>query len=246
MAIGIPGIDTTSVAGQTILRAATSLLGTGPAFWGRYFHAKGRIDAAGKFDTVNYSKSENAFLHAHGIRLLPIARQTAKVGGDEAAGRADARTNVEALFEALSPSYLYGADPDVLVFLDVETANPMTEGYWVGWSSELVQHGATLSSNKVSLHPALYVSQANNITFHALTKALANGSVCAGLWIARYFHDVCAPPQDWDATLVTPGVHVNVPVLAWQYTEKCGSFDPSQANPAYQDELLKRLPLPPG
>jgi hypothetical protein len=245
MAIGLAGLDSTSPAGSTILSQATSTFGAAPSFWGRYFHAPGQIDYAGVVDSTNYSATESQFLNSNGIRVLPIARQTRAVGTDQATGRAHAALNVQALFEAFAPSYLYGADPDVLMFLDVEQGTPLSQGYYSGWSDELVKQGSARSSGTVNLHPAIYMGQANTASAAALNAAVSSGSICAGVWIARYWNNTCAPPADWDDTLVTPNGGLPCPILAWQYADACGSFDCSQANPAHQDILISRLVLPP-
>jgi hypothetical protein len=53
-----------------------------------------------------------------------------------------AALNVAAIFEAIAPSYLYGVDPDVLVFLDIEPKPQMTVEYYMGWSSTLQRFSA--------------------------------------------------------------------------------------------------------
>src|SRR5690349_13498330 len=121
----IVGIDSIAVSGPQLFANAIDAmhLGQTPAFWGRYFHARGQLNAAGHKDS-HYSAAEHGFLHNNNIRVLPIARQTALVGGSADLGDRHARTNVGALFETFPPGYLSGADPDVLVFLDVEQDSP--------------------------------------------------------------------------------------------------------------------------
>jgi hypothetical protein len=116
----ILGIDSLAVSSQAALNNAISknYLGQAPAFWGRYFYAPGQINSSGHKDS-HYSAAENGFLRSNGIRLLPLARQTGRVGTDSATGSADARLNVNAIFEAIPAAYLAGSDPNPLVFLDV-------------------------------------------------------------------------------------------------------------------------------
>ncbi len=246
MPAGTPGIDTDTTASSSILTAATAALGGAPAFWGRYFHAPGQIDVAGVFDPVNYAASESAFLNTNGIKLLPIARQTPEVGGTAATGRMHAQQNAAAFFEAIKPAYLYGTAPDVLMFLDVEIKNPLSADYYSGWSDELQNQGALISGNTVTLHAALYMSQGDRATAAALTSAVAAGALCAGVWIARYNPDICAPPAAWNDALVTPPGGLPCPILAWQYASACPGYDASQTNPAHEPIFLTRLPLPPG
>ncbi len=245
MTIGQPGIDTDTAVSRATLSDATTALGAPPVFWGRYFHAPGQINIEGNYDPINYATAENAFLNTHGVRLLPIARQTPAVGGSADDGRAHAQQNVAALFAAMPPAYLYGADPDVLVFLDVENTHPLSDEYYTGWSDELQNQAALLSGNTVTLHAAVYMGQADAASAAALTRAVAGGAVCAGVWIARYNPNRCAP-QPWNDPLVTPAGGLPCPILAWQYADSCPDFDASQTNPAHQDMLLSRLPLPPG
>jgi hypothetical protein len=248
MASGQPGVDTDSAVSSGVLMKATAVLGAKPVFWGRYFHAPGQIDWKGRFDTVNYAATENELLNSNRIKLLPIARQTPAVGGSDADGRGDAQKNVSALFEALKPAYLYGAAPDVLVFLDVEGAPSLSPAYYAGWSDELQTQGALHSGNTVTLHAALYMSQGDAATASALTSAVAAGALCAGAWIARYDPDVCGPAPAWNDGIVTPRGGLPCPILAWQYcsSDSCAGYDGSQTNPAHEAMLLARLPVPPG
>jgi hypothetical protein len=197
-----------------------------------------------------YSARENAFLRAHGIRLLPIARQTAHVKGDGALGVADAKRNVDAIFEALPPSYLAGADPAILVYLDVETDDPLAADYYEGWSTTLLSYSQQRSGGTVSFRPALYAGPKRPDTWAALRAALARGCLCYGAWIARYYYD--SPiPHAWDDALVTPEEGSPVPLLAWQYWASADdappewNFDSTLINPAHADVFLDGLAQPP-
>lgn len=245
------GVDSLVPSGAALLGHAQSadFLGQAPQFWGRYFYAPGQKNAAGMRDT-HYSAAENAMLRANNIRVLPIARQTAHVGGTAIQGQADAKANVDAIYEVFSPAYLAGADPDVLVFLDVEADISLSADYYKGWSEALEQRAADLSGNRVRFRPAVYGSAKANATWEALNTAIASGCVCHGLWIARYFFG-SPKPRPWDDHLVTPLTPPPCPVLAWQYFEspnhapEAFNFDTNLASPAHADALLAGLVMPP-
>jgi hypothetical protein len=246
------GVDSLVPSASNLLSNARSAayLGQMPALWGRYFYAPGQINSSGHKDT-HYAAAENGFLRANGIRLLPVARQTGNVGGNGAIAVKDATNNVAAIFAELPPAYLSGADPDLLVFLDVEQDSPMTAEYFANWSATLIAEGAKQSGQRVRLHPAIYSSQSAAATWDALRAAIAGGAVCDGAWIARYYYP--SPiPHAWSDALTTPANGLPCPILAWQYWESPDhapaalNFDTTIVNPAHADILIGRLALPPG
>jgi hypothetical protein len=172
------------------------------------------------------------------------------VGGSTADAQYDAAQNVAAIFEVFPPAYLSGADPDVLVFLDVEQESPMTSAYYTAWSAAIIDLANQNSRGRVRLHPAIYGSQGATATWSALKHAINGGAVCDGAWIARYYYPSVGP-RAWNDGLVTPAGGLPCPILAWQYWEapqhspSSANFDASLANPAHSDMLLSRLVLPP-
>lgn len=248
----IVGIDSLVPSSSALLSNARlgTYLGQMPTLWGRYFYAPGQINSAGHKDT-HYAAAEGGFLRANGIRLLPVARQTGNVGGTAAAATKDASNNVAAIFAEVPPSYLSGADPDLLVFLDVEQNSPMSAEYFSAWSATLTDEGARQSNQRVRLHPAIYSSQSADNTWAALRAAMVNGAVCDGAWIARYYSRSPAPGP-WSDALTTPRGGLPCPILAWQYWESPDhappalNFDTTIVNPAHADILVDRLALPPG
>lgn len=246
------GIDTLAAAGSAALANAQSpaFLGASLSFWGRYFYAPGQRNSQGKKDT-HYSAAENGFLRANGIRLLPIARQTGNVGGSAAKGVADAKNNVDAIFETIAPSYLAGADPNALVFLDVEQGNPLATDYYAGWADTLANYSSQLSNGHVRFRPAIYAGPKNAKTWKSLSTAMNNGSGCFGAWIARYYHG-SPVPAPWDDSLVAPvGKGPFPPLLAWQYWASADdaaaafNFDTSIVNGLHADVLQDGLIMPP-
>jgi hypothetical protein len=249
----ILGIDSLDVSSGAALANATSgtYLGQMPAFWGRYFYAPGQIDSTGHKDT-HYSAAENGFLNGKGIRLLPLARQTGNVTTDSATGSRDAKQNVEAIFEAIPAAYLAGSDPNPLVFLDVEPANPLDADYYAGWSSMLASYSSQLSQGSVKFKPAIYANTLDAPTWSALARALTGGSLCFGIYVARYHYpDDPTPSHGWDVSVLTPPGGVTPPILAWQYWESADdakpefNFDTNIASPLHSDVLLDGLIMPP-
>jgi hypothetical protein len=249
----ILGIDSLLVSSPAALANASSAsyLGQAPAFWGRYFYAPGQINSQGHRDT-HFSAAENGFLRSKSIRLLPLARQTGHVGTDSATGSIDARHNVDAIFEAVPAAYLAGSDPNVLVFLDVEPQVPLDPDYYAGWSSTISSYSSQVSGGSVKFKPAIYANTRDDRTWNALARALAGGSSCFGIYVARYFYaDDPRPDHGWDTPILTPTVAVTPPILAWQYWASADdatadeNFDVNIASPFHSDALLDGLIMPP-
>jgi len=246
--VGIDSIDSVSQALLTNA-SSSSYVGQAPQFWGRYFYAPGQLNAAGNKDS-HYAASESALLRAKGIRVLPIARQTALVGGNAAQATNDAKNNIAALFEVFPAAYLSGADPDILMFLDVEPDNPLSVEYYTAWSATLISEAAGLSNNRVRVHPAIYGNHGDVATWTALNTAVAGDAVCDGIWVARYYFP-SPQPHAWIDALVAPSVTLPCPILAWQYwsspdhSPESANFDATLVNQPHADMLISRLVMPP-
>jgi hypothetical protein len=246
------GIDSLAVSSHAALKKASSAayLGQAPAFWGRYFYAPGQINSSGHKDT-HYSAAENGFLRSEGIRLLPIARQTGHVGTDAETGSIDARRNVHAILECFPAAYLAGADPNVLIFLDVEPAVSLDPGYYAGWSSTITTYSDQVSGSSVKFKPAIYANARDDRTWNALARALAGGSLCFGVYVARYYYGSPKPDRGWQPSILTPAGGVRPPILAWQYWASADeaprdeNFDTNIASPYHSDVLLDGLIMPP-
>ncbi|HLH98017.1 MAG TPA: hypothetical protein VKW08_23165 [Xanthobacteraceae bacterium] len=244
------GMDSLVLSSADLLANAQSkdYLGGTPQFWGRYFYAPGQINSSGKRDT-HYSAAESPLLRANNIRVLPIARQTANVRQPTKA-KADAVNNVAAIFEVFSAQYLSGADPDVVVFLDVEQSTSLAAGYYEIWSDTIVSEAARISNDRVRFYPAVYGSRSDESTWKALKQAMDGGSACYGVWVARYYYPTPVP-KPWSDPLTTLPVTLACPILAWQYwaspddASETTNFDTNLACPAHSDMLLSRLVMPP-
>jgi len=98
--LGLAGADSSAevihtILGRTLIEHASGLFGSPPRFWGRYFKTPEQQGG-----TQYNPKTEHAALASAGIRVVPIARQTARIHGTSAEGIADAKGNVLAIFAA--------------------------------------------------------------------------------------------------------------------------------------------------
>lgn len=248
MAKGNPGADSSSPVTGELVNTATQQFGQSPLFWGRYFTGPATSGS------VEYRHSdESPVLAQHNIRLLPVARQTANVGGSQQQGVSDAQGNVEDILDTFGQAYLTSQGGEFLLFLDVEgspsTGSPsLSLDYYLGWAETLVSYSRSQTNNAVTLLPCVYARQGDNETWDCLASANGQGVTCNGAWVARYYYSSCDMP-DWDDSIVLPSVTLPFDVLLWQYAENCceGAIDCNQTNPNLDTEtlLLNRLILPP-
>ncbi len=239
---GIAGADCARPVDQKVVDFAEAALGQVPAFWGRYFKGPGNTHP------VQYQpRRESAVLNENGIRVLPIARQTLRVGMSRPAGDGDGRQNVRAIVEAFGADYLAELGAPLFVFLDVEESHSLGPQYWTGWSKAVVDEGGRETGGRVEFVPAIYGSRDAAVTWRALDQAVSAGSTCGGAWIAAWRSPPCAPPPGWPVDNLAPAdLPPGVPVLAWQYGGNCENLiDCNSANPFRQDELMRGLILPP-
>lgn len=250
MAIGSPGADsslpvTSQVSGAGLIDLAITLFGATPVFWGRYF------TSASTGGTVEYRHlRENQPLRDHGIRVLPIARQTRNVGGTVADGSADAQQNAEDVIVTFGAGYLASEGGKFYVFLDVEASPSLSADYYTGWAQALETHSASVTGGQVTLLPCLYAARGDTPSWQSLADAVANGADCKGAWVARFPKPGCQPLPDWDDAVVLPTVAIPCRALIWQYAGDCygnGGFDCSVTNPSIDlaADLLNFLILPP-
>jgi len=237
---GAPGVDSEARVTQADVDLATQSFKTAPVFWGRYFSTP-TTGGPVEYNPV----AENAILHAAGIFVLPIARQTAAVGGSERQGESDGRVNAAALIAAFGLSYLVSQGGEFLMFLDVEPEHPLSADYYQGWCK-----GLASIAPAITIHPCVYTNQANEKTWIALNVAAAAGTPCHGLWVAHYIvQGVFEPLGDWSVKDTAPSPPVAAPVLIWQYVGDAfkGRFDCDQVSPTLdlEKDLLRYLILPP-
>lgn len=247
MAQGSPGADSVSPVTASLIQKATDLYGTTPVFWGRYFTSPTTSGAA-----EYHHATENGPLNAAGIRVLPVARQTAHVAGTKAQGVQDGTANAQDFIQTFGVPELTSQGGQFIMVLDVEGNPDLNPDYYTGWAQGLVSAAQSLSGNTVEMLPCLYASHGDTGTWQALGTAIANGAPCSGVWVARYLNSLASGEMgDWNDGVVTPATPNPFPatILAWQYAENClsGSIDCSQTNPAIdlQNDLLQFLVLPP-
>jgi hypothetical protein len=241
MANRIVGVDTSVPVTGALIASATAALGVTPAFWGRYF------TSTEETGTVEYRHvTEDPVLAPANIRVLPIARQTNKVGGTLAQGVADGQANAADLLATFGEDYLASQGGQFLVFLDVEGPGPtgqpsLSSDYYRGWTQ-----GLGGASAKVTFLPCIYARPDDQATWRGLKAAMAADAPCSGLWLAFWLETV-QEPVAWDAPALKPTPDPGVPVLLWQYVG-ANSFDRDLANPDLDpaNGLLPLLVLPPG
>ena len=242
MARGIAGTDSSQPVTAHMVQSATNFFGETPKYWGRYF----KSPAGGPAEYRH--KIEDPILSAAGIKILPIAQQTKKVGENEQSGIAHARLNVSDFLLTFPRQHLVSLGGQFLMFLDVEGDPSLSVGFYTGWAQTLIEFSKSESNGEVTLLPGVYAPQLNTTTWHALSQAAANGVPCHGAWVARYPHGCHL--QDFATQFAIPSVSLPCDVLVWQYAENCvnGDLDLNQTNPNIADiqtRFLDKLVLPP-
>jgi len=245
MAQGEPGADSSSHVTSSLIEEVTTFFGTTPVFWGRYFTS---VTTSGSVEYRHATESQP--LHAAGIRLLPVARQTAHVSGTGEQGIADGNANAEDFITTFGAELLASQGGKFYMFLDVEGSPSLSAAYYAGWAQGLAEAAESLSGGTVQMVPCVYGTRSDTATWSAVAEAMAAGTPCAGAWIARYFTGQCAMGE-WDDAVLTPAAPnpMPCPILAWQYAGNClnGAIDCSQTNPNIDlfADLLMFLVLPP-
>jgi hypothetical protein len=233
----IVGVDSLSPVTEALVSAAKNALGTTPAFWGRYFTST-IAGGSGEFHHL----IEDGVLRDHGIRVLPIARQTNKVGGARADGRSDGTNNAEDLLATFGVANL-AAGGSVRIFLDVEGSgvSRLSQSYYEGWVE-----GLNAASQGVRILPCVYGIPGDAVTWSALSRAVSGGALCGGIWLSHP-HVSAVEPVAWEPAMLKPFAGVpGVPVLLWQYLFG-HTFDRNLVNPDLGDagDFLSTLVLLP-
>ena len=227
--MNVRGVDSFSAVTESLILQATSALGVKPAFWGRYFTNVTATQAEYRH------RVEGPLLAVHGIRVLPIARQTNRVHGSETDGAADGTANAADLMASFTPAERAAG---VRLFLDVEGDGPshLSTEYYRGWSRELAAAG---------VNACIYGIPGDGATWSALRSAMASGAPCGGVWLSHPYRAV-AEPLPWSAAMLAPYAPIaGVPVLLWQYAFGT-TFDRDLAAPNAPADWLESLPLPQG
>ena len=244
----ILGADTLVPVTDALVAQVRERFGTAPRFWGRYFKKP-------DFPQDYQPATENAVFVRNDLRLLPIARQTARVAGSATDGAEDATLNVAAFTQSLGVEHLATIGGELLMFLDVEGTSPqnpnLSVDYWIGWSAALMAQSARVSGGRFMIVPGVYCRQNQNPTWNAIARAHDLGFPCTGAWVFRMRNNACTNPiPGWDAAFNTPGVALPCPVMLWQFAIDCifeggVDFDMLNPDPAIASALLNRLALPP-
>jgi len=245
MNYGSPAADSSTPVTAKMISDATTLFGTKPVFWGRYFTS---VATKG---TIEYNHAaENAVLHAEGIPVLPVCRQSENVGGTTAQGLADGQANAQDFITTFGLSVLLAQGNVFYMFLDVEANPSLSLDYYTGWVQGLAQMADTLSNGTLKILPCVYGGVSDTKTWGVVHHALSAGIPCQGAWVARYHTNVPALGP-WDVNVLTPAAPspFRCPILMWQYFDKGlnGLIDCTQTNPGidHTKELLPFLVVPP-
>ncbi|UBF25751.1 hypothetical protein K9N68_30070 [Kovacikia minuta CCNUW1] len=238
--VSVKGADSISrVTSSSFITQATTLLGSKPAYWGRYFSD---LSYTG---TGEYLTQEHRLFRANNIRVLPVGRDTTRVSLGQAEGRQDGAQQAADVLGKFGESYLQSQGGEFYLFLDVELTDPLSSSYYIGWSQAV-----RAASSRVRLLPCVYLNASDATTSRALANAMSAGAVCSGLWIAYYvFYNTSAiVSTPFDGSRASPATSVPAPVLFWQYAgDIAGAYDFNISNPAIDAQtILRRLILPPG
>lgn len=223
------GVDSFSEVSESLILQATSALGQKPDFWGRYF-----TNVTAKQAEYRH-RVEGPLLAAHGIRVLPIARQTNRVHGSYDDGAADGAANGADLLATFTAAELAGG---CRIFLDVEGSAPsrLSADYYRGWA-------ASLRAASSLIVPCVYGVPGDAITWAALAAAVDSGASCGGVWLSHPYRAV-SEPVPWSLAMLAPYSAIEgVPVLLWQYAFG-PMFDRSLGAPDAPEGWIETLPLP--
>lgn len=257
-AVDCLGADQSFPITKDCLAVATGALQQAPAFWGRYFKGPGNLEP------TQYQPTQEAdiFADSH-LRILPVARQTTRVGGTQAMGYDDGLRNAAAIMAALGSVSLASNTAGVAVFLDVEPSHSLSADYFTGWSTGLVEAGreklvdfadeiaagkATPGTN-VGFIPCIYGHHAADDTWKALSEAVRRGARCDAAWVVYMDANPSFPIGPWRAAYTSrfmpAGVRVAIcqRILEWKDT-RARQYDFNLVNPAFKDWIIERLVVP--
>lgn len=264
------GIDTSQNANDPLrVTAAERLIGP-PRFWGRYFN--GTTDS----NNYQYKASESAFLRGLGIPVLCFARQMWAVS-EVANAEAHAKKNMDGLIAAFGAQYLHDNNIVPRLYLDLEPEHRgpqyvMAQAYYEKWSAALLA-GRPAGAHTIKFRPAVYLNLGQNRqSFLNLHAACHGGSICDGVWPAKYVReggssDETVPPPMSDQMVwsdtppslpdpIPPGAPMaHIPKIGWQYygdypkatdgSSHDGDVDFDMVNPAHESLVLSGCVLPP-
>src|SRR2546423_5090318 len=190
----ITGVDTVPAVTQTLIDRATNHLGVKPRFWGRYFGIFKPKDS--------YTNAEATSMAANGIRLLPIARQTAFVDHSREVGEQQGKFNVDDLVKRVGIATLAKHQGEILFFLDTEPKPVLNAAYFEGWASAIVSEGA---KHGLQLAPAVYLHHNDEGIWSALIEAAKAGHGPRAAWVVAEHDDACKNPvPNWDSKFILP------------------------------------------
>ena len=235
----IVGIDSWAPGTVALFREASARMGQAPCFMGRYFH--GEKNTAPEY---NNATGEPDFAKFQ-LRVLPVLRQTNRVGLGVAEGKFDGAGNARDILDAFGEDYLRETCGNVRTWLDVEGdgVSHLSRDYWLGLCEGL----ASISD---IFWPCIYGPAWDAKTWAALAAALDAGAKCYGAWLTAPYKGGYAKahePMQWTPSMLKAyPLAARVKPMVWQYAFY-GDFDANLVNPELADAsgFLKTLVLPP-
>ena len=103
------------------------------------------------------------------------------MAGTSADGTADAKLNAKDVILTFGADYLKSLGGNVLMFLDVESAPPLSLCYYKGWARTLCDFSQSFSHGGVTLLPCVYGVQSDDATWQAIASADSQGVFCHGV-----------------------------------------------------------------
>ncbi len=192
-------------AGLTVLDAVQRWSGTTPAVWGRYLGGGGGA-------ATPLTKDEVAYLHQHGISILPIYNDSRLNGGADASYTLGSNEAHEAIAQADA----LGVPDNTYLACDIEygALDRLTDSYVAGWSD-------TMRASRYGGSGILYAN-CGDARFQA---AMANGNANVqrlGLWLASWVQNpalAASAMPSWQAphgpTALPPSIASQT--WLWQY-----------------------------
>lgn len=211
------GVDSAAAVNNVLYNCVVQKYGA-PVFWGRYLKSIHNV-------SDGLSPTEISFLHARGVKVLPIYNNFGS-----ATGTSDGQSNAN---NAISIAKSLSMPDNVVIFADIEENYAVDAGWIEGWVEVLSQSPYTpgIYNNPLSGEfPVAYSQAVNNNTSIANTVILWSNEREPGVTPKSL-----APP--WNpARPPSPGR-----VLAWQYGENGAACSPGIDTDLIDPSLYQHL-----
>lgn len=224
------GIDSVSPAyeptGGTTLADYASNVYFGPTgidFFGRYFSPSPFYASVDKFDPQREAQA----MSAAGMHwIAPVSSPGPRIYGTYSDGWADGDLFCRTLSYVISLNagiYMPSTTGALLVYLDIETDTPISQGYWNGWSDAVwdAEHNGTYP-----FYPGAYCNPPNGAG-NPCGVLSAGSHGCHGVWSMQpeYCSFCWSPFPNWG-----PQGCAGLPTRLWQYAIDAICLDPGCGN----------------